>query len=102
MDAINWVSIVGNALWIIGAAAALAALSYADWQRRLAQPPRSLRQALRHRTFQAAWNLALLLVCVGMALLSDVWWMKLLWAALALAFLVLGSTPWLRTRSKES
>ncbi|MER2598827.1 MAG: hypothetical protein ABTQ73_04860 [Caldilineales bacterium] len=96
MDAINWLTLLGNALWIIGAAAALAAFSYADWQRRLVQPRLSLRQALGRPAFQAGWSLALLLVCAGMALLSDAWWLALLWAVLALAFLYLGSTALLR------
>jgi hypothetical protein len=98
MTNIDWFGVFSNALWIVGLAVALAAVSYADWQRRLSQPRLSLRQALGQPSFQAAWSLGLLLFCAGLALTGGAWWQTAAWAALALAFLYLGGSAWLRSR----
>lgn len=95
---IDWFGVFYNALWILGLAIALAAVSYADWRRRLSQPRLSLRQALGQPSFQAAWSLGLLLFCAGLALSRGPWWQTAAWAALALAFLVLGGSALLRVR----
>ena len=92
MSNIDWFGVMSNGLWIFGLAIALAAVSYADWRRRLNEPRLSLRQALGQPSFQAAWSLGLLLFCVGLALTSTVWWQTAAWAALALAFLYLGGS----------
>ena len=54
---IDWFGVFNNALWIFGLAIVLAALSYADWRRRLAVPKESFRQALAGPGFQAALSL---------------------------------------------
>ena len=87
-----------NALWIAGLALALAALSYTDWQRKLAAPPRSLRQALNTPGFQAAFTLGLVLFCVGVALGDQPWWQRILWAVLAVASAWLALTAWKQHR----
>lgn len=99
---IDWLGVFNNALWIIGLAVVLAAVSYADWQRRLSTEKRSLAQALAAPTFQISWSIGLLLFCVGLALTSRVWWQMALWALLALAFLYLGVDAWRRSRSTTS
>ncbi len=107
MSNIDWFGVFSNGLWILGLAVALAAVSYADWRRRLNEPRLSLRQALGQPAFQAAWSLGLLLFCAGLGLLlfcaglaltSDVWWQTIAWAALALAFLYLCGSAWLQSR----
>lgn len=98
MSPIDWFGVFYNALWIFGLAVALAAVSYADWRRRLSQPRLSLRQALAQPAFQAAWSLGLLLFCAGLALSGGPWWQTAAWAALALAFLILGGSALLRAR----
>lgn len=98
MNSIDWFGVFSNALWIVGLAVALAAVSYADWRRRLRHPRQTLRQALGRPAFQAAWSLGLLLVCVGLALTSEPWWQRLLWAALAVAFVYLGGSASLQSR----
>ncbi|MFZ2489162.1 MAG: hypothetical protein WAZ19_13700 [Anaerolineae bacterium] len=96
---IDWLGVFNNALWIVGLAVALAAVSYADWQRHVSPVKRSLREALALPSFQIVWSLGLLLFCVGLALTSHVWWQMVLWALLALAFLYLGVDAWRRLRS---
>lgn len=98
MNDIDWFGVFYNALWILGLAVGLAALSYADWRRRLQQPRLTLRQALAQPAFQAAWSLGLLLFCAGLALSRGPWWQTAAWAALALAFLYLGGSALLRVR----
>jgi hypothetical protein len=95
---IDWFGVFYNALWILGLAVALAAVSYADWRRRLSQPRLTLRQALSQPAFQAAWSLGLLLFCAGLALSRGPWWQTVAWAALALAFLYLGGSALLHAR----
>ncbi len=101
-SSIDWFGVFYNGLWIFGLAVALAAVSYADWRRRLSQPRLSLRQALGQPTFQAAWSLGLLLFCAGLALSGGPWWQTIAWTALALAFLFLGSSALLRARRGAS
>lgn len=98
MSNIDWFGVFSNGLWILGLAVALAAVSYADWRRRLNEPRLTLRQALGQPSFQAAWSLGLLLFCAGLALTSAVWWQTAAWAALALAFLYLGGSALLQSR----
>ncbi len=102
MSNIDWFGVFSNALWVLGLATALAAVSYADWRRRLAQPRLTLRQALGQPTFQAAWSLGLLLVSAGLALASEPLWQTALWAVLALAFLFLGGSALRRARQGRS
>ena len=89
---INWFGVFHNALWIFGLAVVLAALSYADWRRRLAVPRVSFRKALAEPGFQAAVSLGFTLFCAGLALSSTVWWQIAAWAALGLFFVWNGLT----------
>jgi hypothetical protein len=93
---IDWFGVFSNGLWILGLAIALAAVSYADWRRKLSQPRLTLRQALSHPSFQMAWSLGLLLFCAGLALTSALGWQTAAWGVLALAFLLLGGSAWLQ------
>lgn len=83
---IDWFGVFHNALWIFGFAIVLAALSYADWRRRLAVPRVSFRHALAEPGFQAAVSLGFTLFCAGLALGGAVWWQIAAWAALGLFF----------------
>ena len=83
---IDWFGVFHNALWIFGLAIVLAALSYADWRRRLVVQRVSFRQALAEPGFQAAVSLGFTLFCAGLALGSAVWWQIAAWVALGLFF----------------
>ena len=95
---IDWFGVFHNALWIVGLAVVLAALSYADWRRRLATPRRSFRQALAEPGFQATASLGFALFCAGLALGSTQWWQIAAWVALGLVFAWLGLTGWRQAR----
>lgn len=98
MSNIDWFGVFSNGLWILGLAVALAAVSYADWRRRLNDPRLTLHQALGQPSFQVAWSLGLLLFCAGLAITSDARWQTVAWAVLALAFLYLGGSALLQVR----
>ena len=83
---IDWFGVFYNALWIFGLAIVLAALSYADWRRRLAVQKESFRHALSEPGLQAAVSLGFTLFCAGLALGSAVWWQIAAWVALGLFF----------------
>ena len=52
---IDWWGVFSNAIWISGAALALAALSYASWEASVQH--QRLRQALGRSSIQAALNM---------------------------------------------
>lgn len=84
MALIDWAGVARNALWILGLSVALAAWSYASWQagvRRI-----GLRKALGRASFQASFNLGLLLFSIGLAWSAVRAWERIAWIALALAF----------------
>lgn len=83
---IDWFGVFHNALWILGLAIVLAALSTMDWRRRLVEPALSFRHALAGPGFQAAVSLGLILFCTGLALGSTVWWQIAAWAVLGAVF----------------
>ena len=99
---IDWFGVFHNALWILGLAIVLAALSYADWRRRLTVPPVSFRKALAGPGFQAAVSLGFVLFCAGLALGSTVWWQIAAWAALGLLFAWQSLTSLRQLRRKPS
>lgn len=93
---IDWLNLAANSLWIIGCAVGLAAISYASWEASLNQV--KLRQKLRGAGYQAAFNAAGLLFCVGLAGLSSRWWEVLLWTALSTWFAIQLALPLFRPR----
>ncbi len=69
MTSIDWREVFTNAIWIIGCAVALATLSYADW--RADQQHEKLRAQFARPKIRVAFDLALVLFCVGLAATSD-------------------------------
>lgn len=80
---ISWVSVAVNALWVVGLAMILGALSYHDWLAR--EHGVSLRQALSRRGFVVAAAIGLTLVCLGLAGTAG-GWERVVWLGLALFF----------------
>ncbi|MBI5567050.1 MAG: hypothetical protein HY870_19290 [Chloroflexi bacterium] len=62
---IDWWAVFSNAIWISGAALALAAMSYASWQASI--DGQRLRQALGRPAIQAVLNIAGALFSLGLA-----------------------------------
>ncbi len=89
---IDWPDLAFNSLWILGLAIILAAVSYHDW---LAyRTGMRFRELLASPTWRGPFFGGTLLVCLGLALTGRVWWEKLLWAGLALAFAWEGIELW--------
>ena len=84
---IDWWGVFYNALWILGLAVALAALSMATF--RATQAGERLRAGLAAPAFQVPLSAGLALFCLGMLLAGRSWWERLLWAALALLLAVI-------------
>jgi hypothetical protein len=84
--------VFSNAVWISGAALALAALSYASWQASVNH--QRLRQALRLAAYQAALNAAGALFSLGMAATGRSPLEVVVWLVLAGLFIY----QWIRDR----
>ena len=75
---IDWVNVIFNGLWVLGAAVILAALSFYhhDAQRR----GERLRARLAAPGFQAWLSVGLTLISLSLALIGPRWWERVLWA----------------------
>ena len=78
---IDWWGVFSNAIWISGAALALAAVSYASWQASVQH--QRLRQALGRPSIQAALNAAGALFSLGMAATARTPLEVVIWLVLA-------------------
>lgn len=85
MDLIDWAGLARNALWVLGMSIALAAWSYASWWA-MAHGMR-FRAALPRPRFQLPSAAGWTLFCISLAWGATRWWERILWVALALAFL---------------
>lgn len=83
---IDWVNVAFNALWILGCAVALAAVSYASWEATLLGA--SLRSRLQQNSYTKALNIGGFLVGLGAGGAVQSWWLKALWFVLASLFLL--------------
>ena len=89
---IDWWNVFANALWLGGAALALAMLSYASWQASVEH--QRLRAALNRPSYQIALNSAGVLFSAGMAATARYPLEIGLWLILAGLFV----TQWLHAR----
>jgi hypothetical protein len=83
---IDWINLAFNALWILGCAVALAALSYASWEATLLGV--SLRSRLQQASYAKALNVSGFLVGLGAGGAVQGGWLKALWFVLAGMFLL--------------
>jgi hypothetical protein len=81
---IDWINVASNAVWILGCAIALAALSYASWEASLYHEKLATR--LKRPSILAALYLGGLLVSLGMAATAGSLLEIILWLLLALLF----------------
>jgi hypothetical protein len=81
---IDWLCVAFHALWIMGCALILAALSHAHWLAHLRGV--RTRQLLGALTFQLPFSIGLGLISCGLGLLGRGWPEHLLWASLAFLF----------------
>lgn len=85
---IDWFNLAGNALWILGCALALGTLSFASWQASIRNE--RLRHRLGTSSIQAAFDVAGMLFCTGLAATSDSTLEIVLWSVLGVLFLIQG------------
>ena len=93
---IDWARLGANALWIVGCATALAALSYVSWEASLHQEKFSA--GLRRPGIQVALCLGGFLFTAGVSATSSTTLEVILWALLAAAFLIQGGMLLIRQR----
>jgi multisubunit Na+/H+ antiporter MnhB subunit len=77
---IDWAGLASNALWVVGAAIILAALSFSYYEAQ--RQGERLRVHLQAPRFQTWLSLGLFLICLGLALLGPRWWERVVWGLL--------------------
>jgi hypothetical protein len=80
---IDWPLVLFGAIWISGAALALATLSYASWSASL--HGERLRAVLQRSLYQRALLVAACLICVGLGLTATSPLETVLWIVLAVS-----------------
>jgi multisubunit Na+/H+ antiporter MnhB subunit len=75
---IDWVNVFFNALWVLGAAVILAALSFYHYDAQ--NRGERLRVRLAAPDFQVWLSVGLVLISLGLALTGASWWERVLWA----------------------
>jgi hypothetical protein len=83
---LDWLNLGFNALWVLGCALALAAVSYASWQASLGEG--KLVVQLGRRGVRLTLVLAAALVCSGLAGTASTSLETLFWALLTILWLV--------------
>lgn len=78
---IDWPLVLSSAVWIGGAALALAALSYASWSASVRGA--RLRTVLQQSEYQRLLLAAATLICIGLGLTSGSWLETMMWFILA-------------------
>jgi len=81
---IDWLSVLFNIIWILGAALATAVFGITYYQVRSGRE--RVTQILKAPGFAYVLNMAGILFCLGMALTSDRWWEISLWVLLVFGF----------------
>ncbi len=92
---IDWPRVLFSAVWIGGAALALAALSYASWLASLRGE--RLRAVLQQPTYQLLLRVAACLICVGLGL-TAAGLVTVLWLILAVISAAAFISLWRKTR----
>ena len=93
---IDWPRVLFSAVWIGGAALALAALSYASWYASLRGE--RLRAVLQRPAYQLLLRAAACLICVGLGLTAAPGLETVLWLTLAMISAAAFISLWRRTR----
>ena len=83
---IDFRSVAANALWILGLALILAALSWVYWV--AARENVRFRVALNRPGVARGLDIGLMLFCAGLAATARTGWERALWGVLAVVFLV--------------
>ena len=93
---IDWPLVLFGAVWICGAALALATLSYASW--RASVRGERLRAVLQQSEYQRLLLVAAGLICVGLGLTATSWLEAVLWIVLAIISAATFISLWRKAR----
>ncbi len=96
---IDWSQVLANALWLSGAALALAVVSYASWAATVRRT--RMRAVLREGAYQLALYGAGILFCLGLAATALAGLEALLWLGLGLGCVVQFISIWRKQRRME-
>jgi hypothetical protein len=94
---IDWPQVLASAVWISGAALALATFSYASWL--ASSREERLRDSLRQATPQMLLRVAAVLFCLGLGLTANSLLETVLWLALAVFSAAASIAFWRTLRS---
>lgn len=83
---INWTNLAFNSLWVFALALALSTLGFARWEAFTQEI--KLKQVLQQRHWVIALNVAGSIFTIGMCLIADVLWERIVWGIMALLFLL--------------
>jgi hypothetical protein len=97
---IDWPLVLSSAVWIGGAALALATLSYASWQASLRGE--RLRVVLSQSLYQRLLLAAAFLICLGLGLTAASWIETVLWLLLAVVSAAAFISLWRTTRRNKT
>jgi len=97
---IDWPLVLSSAIWLGGAALALATLSYASWSASLRG--QRLRAVLQQSTYQRVLLAAAFLICVGLGLTAAAWLETVLWLILAVISATSFISLWRKARRTRS
>jgi len=81
---IDWYALFANALWVIGLAVVLAAISWSFYA--ASRSAVSVRRQLAAPGFNLAASLGMMLVMLGLALQSEALWQIPIWLVMAVIF----------------
>ncbi|HTP10288.1 MAG TPA: hypothetical protein VMP08_18675 [Anaerolineae bacterium] len=93
---IDWPLVLFSAVWLSGAALALATLSYASWSASLRGE--RLRAVLRRSDYQCVLLVAACLICVGLGLTAASSLETILWIVLAVISAATFISLWRKAR----
>ena len=83
---IDWWNVLTHALWIVGLAIALAALSYTEWTS--SRAGEGIAVTLKRIVREPVFLLGLALACLGAGLSVAVWWQRVLWFLLGAGLVI--------------
>jgi len=93
---IDWPLVLPSAVWISGAALALATLSYASWS--ASMRGERWRAVLQRSEYQRALLAAACLICVGLGLTAAAWLETIVWIMLAVTSAAAFISLWRKAR----
>jgi len=84
LSLVDWGLVAWGAVWVLGLAVALAAVSWADYE--AARQKVRTREVLRRPRYQAAIYFGLALFALGQGGLAAWTWLRLIWLGVAAGF----------------